>query len=199
LTVDSTEDGRTWREKGTRIHVLTGGPCSGKTTLLDELARRGFPVIPEAARVVIQEGRWTPASHPLEFQREVLRLQIEWERAAPPGVVFADRGIGDHFGYIEYYRSVRGIDILADFTGQLAGAWEEARARYGAIFLLDQAETYTPAAYRRESEAEAVAVHRALSGAYRSRHARVIEVPWGPVGERVERVLAAVEPQSPMS
>ena len=174
------------------IFILTGGPCAGKTTLLDELARRGFPVIPEAARAVIQEGRWTPASHPLEFQREVLRLQLEWERATPAGVVFADRGIGDHFGYLEYYRAVRGIDIIAAFSGELAGAWEEARARYGAIFILEQNRTYTPAAYRRESEAEAAAVHRALSGAYRSRHPRIIEVPWGPVEERADQVIAEV-------
>src|SRR5882672_8774530 len=142
------------------IHILTGGPCAGKTTLLEELARRGFPVIPEAARMVIQDGRLTPAADPLEFQREVLRRQLAFERAAPSGVVFADRGVGDHFGYIEYYRAVRGIDILATFAGELAIAWDEARPRYGAIFLLDQGLTYTPTAYRRESEAEAAAVHQ---------------------------------------
>jgi len=185
----------------TRIFILTGGPCAGKTTLLEELARRGFPVIPEAARMVIQDGHLTPAADPLEFQREVLRRQLAFERAAPSGVVFADRGVGDHFGYIEYYRTARGIDILAAFARELSVAWDEARPRYGAIFLLDQGLTYyTPTAYRRENEAEAAAVHQALAGAYRARHRRVIDVPWGSVEERAERVIAAaVNSQPPTS
>ena len=34
-------------------YVLTGGPCSGKTTLIDELKQRGYSVFPEPARIVI--------------------------------------------------------------------------------------------------------------------------------------------------
>lgn len=36
-------------------YVLTGGPGTGKTTLLKELAKRGYQTVPEAARLVIQE------------------------------------------------------------------------------------------------------------------------------------------------
>ena len=37
-------------------YVITGGPSTGKTTLLEELAKRGYKTIPEVARVVIDEG-----------------------------------------------------------------------------------------------------------------------------------------------
>jgi len=35
--------------------VVSGGPGSGKTTVLHELAARGFPFAPEVARQIIQE------------------------------------------------------------------------------------------------------------------------------------------------
>jgi predicted ATPase len=35
--------------------VLTGGPHSGKTTLIEELRRRGQRVVPEAALALIEE------------------------------------------------------------------------------------------------------------------------------------------------
>ena len=35
--------------------VVTGGPGAGKTSLITELARRGFHTIPESGRAVIRE------------------------------------------------------------------------------------------------------------------------------------------------
>ncbi|MCA1288174.1 AAA family ATPase [Salipiger bermudensis] len=35
--------------------VVTGGPGAGKTSLITELARRGFHTIPESGRAIIRE------------------------------------------------------------------------------------------------------------------------------------------------
>ena len=35
--------------------VVTGGPSAGKTSLIEELAHRGFHTIPESGRVIIRE------------------------------------------------------------------------------------------------------------------------------------------------
>ncbi len=35
--------------------VVTGGPSAGKTSLITELARRGFHTIPESGRAIIRE------------------------------------------------------------------------------------------------------------------------------------------------
>jgi predicted ATPase len=37
------------------LYVVTGGPGTGKTTVLRELERKGFPCVPEVARQLIQE------------------------------------------------------------------------------------------------------------------------------------------------
>jgi len=174
------------------IHVLTGGPCSGKSTALAEIARRGFAVIPEAAAAIILEGSLHPDRDPLAFQREVLRRQLAAERDAPDGPAFADRGIGDGFGYLEFYRRRRGLDLDAAFGGELRAAWDEARRRYGTVFLLDRSPEFRREDYRRETADEAALIHEALAAAYRARHPRVIEVPWGSIGERVDRILDSI-------
>jgi len=40
-------------EVQTNWHVITGGPCSGKSTLIDQLANHGFQTVPESARLYI--------------------------------------------------------------------------------------------------------------------------------------------------
>ena len=39
----------------TNWHVITGAPCSGKSTLIDQLAARGFQTAPEAARQYFEQ------------------------------------------------------------------------------------------------------------------------------------------------
>ena len=40
--------------KNTQWYVITGPPCSGKTTLIDKLEALGYPVVHEVARWVIE-------------------------------------------------------------------------------------------------------------------------------------------------
>lgn len=40
--------------------VITGGPSVGKSTLLNELRKSGFTVVPEQATAVIKEGKILP-------------------------------------------------------------------------------------------------------------------------------------------
>ena len=40
-----------------KAHVITGGPGVGKTTVVEILARRGYAIVPEAARMIIEEER----------------------------------------------------------------------------------------------------------------------------------------------
>ena len=73
--------------------VITGGPGTGKTTLLMALQARGYPIVGDSARTIIQDRRkrgLSPRSNAYEFARETLRMDIEnfVHHAATPGRVF---------------------------------------------------------------------------------------------------------------
>ena len=84
-------------------HVILSG-CSGggKSTLLAELARRGFPVVPEPGRrIVAQEkpghGSALPWVDPEAFARRAIEMALEDRRGlrGVTGWLFFDRGLID--------------------------------------------------------------------------------------------------------
>src|SRR5690554_1815606 len=46
-------------KENNNFYVLTGGPGVGKTTLLEELERRNYEIVPEIARELIKEQQKT--------------------------------------------------------------------------------------------------------------------------------------------
>jgi energy-coupling factor transporter ATP-binding protein EcfA2 len=90
-----------------RLFVVTGGPGSGKTTLIDALAQAGCARSIEAGRGVIQDqvaiaGPALPWRDPQAFAElmlcwEMRSYHLTQEQAGP---VFFDRGMPDVIGYL---------------------------------------------------------------------------------------------------
>src|SRR5690606_37036756 len=90
-----------------RFFVLTGGPGSGKTTLVKALGASGFRSTVEAGRAVIRDqvaigGPALPWNDPTLFAE----LMLSWEMrshtiaSADIGPFFFDRGLPDIAGYL---------------------------------------------------------------------------------------------------
>ena len=80
--------------------VITGAPGAGKTTLLLALQARGYLIVGDTARTIIQDRRkrgLSPRPDPYAFAQELLRMDIEnfVHHAASPGPVFFERGVLD--------------------------------------------------------------------------------------------------------
>lgn len=91
-------------------YVITGGPSSGKTTLIKELSKLGFITCPEAARILIDKGIKNGKSvkeirgDEAEFQKRVLKMKIEKEKKMPRNkIVFFDRAIPDSIAYYQIF------------------------------------------------------------------------------------------------
>ncbi|PKL72547.1 hypothetical protein CVV26_00860 [Candidatus Kuenenbacteria bacterium HGW-Kuenenbacteria-1] len=89
-------------------YVLTGGPSSGKTTLIKELKKLGYIVFLEAARVFIDKeiakGKILKEirNNETEFQKKILKIKIKTEKIAPKNkIVFFDRAIPDSIAYYQ--------------------------------------------------------------------------------------------------
>ena len=88
------------------FYVLTGGPGSGKTSVLQELERRGYICIPEVARPIIKEqisinGDALPWKNREKYSELMLQHSVRdfIQYQNEDNICFFDRGIPDTYGY----------------------------------------------------------------------------------------------------
>lgn len=118
----------------TNWHVITGASCSGKTTLVDQLADHGFQTGPEPARRFVKselaKGRTLEKIRQdrAEFTSLVYDLMLERERRLPADqVTFLDRAIPDALAFFRF-AGLNPNEILADCFLH----------RYASVFILDR-------------------------------------------------------------
>ena len=101
-----------------RFIILSGCSGGGKSTLLAELARRGFATVEEPGRrIVIEETRNGGTALPwidLEaFARRAIAMALEDRQKAPPeGPVFFDRGLIDAASALRHINGDAFIETL---------------------------------------------------------------------------------------
>ncbi len=166
-------------------YVLTGGPCSGKTTLLDELHKLNYFTVPEVARELLDKlaSRGVPAKDVWgapELQRLILQKKIELEESAPKNkVVFFDRGLPDSIAYFE---------LLGLQTGNIE---KISRNRYRKVFFLELLPFRQDSA-RTESEAMAKKLDKLIFRSYKDLDYEITRVPNAPIKARLKLILSAV-------
>ncbi len=152
--------------------VITGAPCAGKTTLIQALARRGFPVAGEVAREYI-DARLAAGStlrqiraDALSFERHILLEKARLERRLPPRrLVFLDRAIPDSTAYFR----LEGLDPAEPLT-------LSRMFRYREVYLLERLK-FTPDGIRSEDDATAARLEDLLIETYSQLDYPIIRVP----------------------
>lgn len=169
------------------LHIITGGPSSGKSSLVAALAAEGFAHMPEAGRAIIQDQQ-AVGGHalPWDDRAAFAELMLGWElrshreaRAMARPVIF-DRGVPDVIGYL------RLCDLPVPDHVRRAGEL----FRYNpTVFIAPYwAEIFTQDAERRQEPAEAEATFHAMRQAYAELGYDLIELPRGPLAMRVDFV-----------
>lgn len=169
-------------------YVITGGPSSGKTTVLNELAKLGYTIYPEAARVFIDEEMAKGKSikeirgDEAEFQRRVLKIKIDAEKSAPKDeIIFFDRAIPDS---IAYYR-ICGLDSkeVLEFCREKS---------YRKIFIFKQLPFEND--YARVEDTQTIEkLNKLLKESYENLGYEVINILVMPVKDRVKKILSEIE------
>ena len=170
-------------------YVLTGGPSIGKTTLIEILASTGHSIVPESARMIIEEERVKdsdilPWKNIEKFQERVAEKQIELENDVDESekTIFLDRSIVDGTGYCKL-GNIETPKIIDEI----------ARNRYDKIFVLDPLLHFENDGLRFEDIEQAKNVHQHIIDAYKYYGYELIFVPVLPPNERVGYILERIE------
>lgn len=171
----------------TKWCVITGAPSSGKTSVIEALARRGYATEPEVARELIEEclkrGEKLEDLHKRNewLQNEILSLKLERERRQDPQLlVFLDRGIPDS---LTYFR-IAGLSLSA--------VVEAAREfRYASVFIFDRLPLVRDGV-RSESDEIARQIDFALERDYIDLGYHPVRVPVMPIEARADFILSTL-------
>jgi len=168
----------------TKWNVISGAPCSGKTTLIERLQVMGYRTVPETARQFIEaefsRGRTIEElrGDEVAFQRRLLNVRLKVEHDLEPDqFLFLDRAIPE---VITFYRAI-GLDpneILPECT----------LYTYASVFILDRLPLLKDGV-RTEDDAVSDFHDEWLYRDYRALGYDVRRVPVMPVTDRVEFIL----------
>lgn len=175
-----------------RFYIVTGGPGSGKTSLIEALRAQGYYCAVEAGREIIQDqvridGRALPWRDPLLFAELMLCCDMRSYRLAElsSGPVFLDRGIPDIAGYLRLMnipvpthlqKAVQNFGY--NRTVFIAPPWPE-------IFCQDQE--------RKQDLNEAQRTYEAIATTYQAHSYELLELPRFSIEERCRFVLDHVQ------
>lgn len=169
-------------------HVLTGAPCSGKTTLVDLLTARGFMTVPEIARQAydreIAKGRTIAEIHQdiRNFQRGVADLQLSCEQDLDPDdTAFLDRAFPDSLTFFRIF-GLNPNEILPKCF----------QYHYDSVFILDRLPFERDRQLGPEDDASARFVDEWLERDYRALNYQVVRVPVLPPEERLAFLLERI-------
>ncbi|MCP4284666.1 MAG: ATP-binding protein [Gammaproteobacteria bacterium] len=174
----------------TNWHVITGTVSSGKTTLIDQLADRGFQTVPEAGRQYFEremaKGRTIDEirenSATLTRSLIDIMLGIEYGLRAND-VLFLDRSFPDALAFCRVY-GLNPNEILANCFHHC----------YASVFLLDRFLVEQDGV-RTEDDATADLIDEWLARDYSALGYSVVRVPVLSLQERLAFVLERLSEQ----
>jgi predicted ATPase len=177
------------RDNAERFFIITGGPGSGKTSLLDALEKMNYKRSVEAGRGIIQQqvaigGRALPWDDKLLFAELMLSWEVRSYQIAEQwaGIVFFDRGVPDVAAYL----------MLSNMPvpRYVQKAIETFHYNPPVFIAPPWREIFTQDRERKQDFEEAIRTYEALVETYTGNGYKLVELPYVSIEERVRFVLA---------
>lgn len=156
--------------------VLSGGPGSGKSTIINQLILRKYKCFEEVSRSLIKEAQKKNyfKNYPLEFSEKVFNARVEdYEKSeylvisSSQPYIFFDRGIHDTVAYLNY------LGKTNNYKEKLF------KYKYDLVFLLDLNEDfYINDNERLETFHQALKIHKQIEEIYLKSNHETIKIPW---------------------
>lgn len=172
--------------------VITGGPGTGKSSIINELISRGFNCFEEVSRQVTLDARKNGIeqlflTEPLLFSELLLKARTQQYKDAElieDTIIFLDRGLPDVLAYMDYAKS--------DYPQHFIDACKHHK--YDKVFVLAPwQEIFVTDSERYESFEQAVEIHDALLKTYQRFGYDLVDVPFGTIASRADFILERLQ------
>ncbi|MBS3066980.1 ATP-binding protein [Candidatus Pacearchaeota archaeon] len=159
--------------------VITGGPCSGKTTLINILSEKGYYVIGEIARKVLIERKNNELNknefsirQTIMAERQIAK-EKELETRKGKLVIF-DRSLIDILAYCRYF-DINPPKVIDNIN---------LSKNYDFVFILDLLP-FEKDEVRIENEEDVLTIHNLIYGIYKNLGYNIIQVPVMDIEKRI--------------
>jgi len=171
--------------------VITGGPGTGKSSIITELIKRGYTCFEEISREVTIKAQKEGIdqlflSNPLLFSELLLKGRLQQFKNSEnlnSNIIFFDRGIPDVLAYMDFIGNAypkNFIDIAK-------------KSVYNNVFILKPwQEIYKSDNERYESFEQSKEIYKHLLNGYKSFGYNPINVPFGTIKERTDFILTKI-------
>lgn len=176
----------------TKRIVITGGPGSGKTALINFLENEGHHVMHEISREVIQQAQKEGIEQlfledSMLFSQKLMDGRLKQFKAGDlceVPILFYDRGMPDVTAYLDYVNEMYPLEFEQNCRSH----------RYDYVFVLPPwKEIYKQDNERYESYEEAEKIFQFLKSGYENYGYLIHEVPMGAVKNRVQHILETIK------
>lgn len=172
--------------------ILTGGPGSGKSAVINSLRRKGYMTIEENGRKIIQQqvavkGDALPWDNLIKFRDLMLQQAIDDYLSVPESInpIFFDRGIIDIFSYSQLIG-----EVISEQPNNFAQQYEYNKI---VFFFPPWEEIYTQDSERKQDYEEAIKTSHIIRMAYSKYYYELVEVPKTDVESRVAFILKTIK------
>jgi predicted ATPase len=172
--------------------VITGGPGTGKSSIIYELKKRGFYCFDEISRDVTLKAREDGIeqlflTEPMRFSELLLKGRIQQFKEAETideEFVFMDRGIPDVLAYMDF--------INDDYPKQFKDSCNNFVYSH-AFILAPWQDIFSSDSERYENFDQAIEIHKHLLSTYKTYDYSLLDVPFGSIESRTDFILNVIQ------
>ena len=171
-------------------YIITGGPGTGKTSIINELKKRGFNCIDEVSREIIADqiqrgGTILPWENQIAFENKIANLRAkQYLSSAVNGICFFDRSVLDCVAYLK----LSNLKTTPEIINNIKKCNFNSTVFYTPIWE----EIYKNDNERKEDIEMSTKIQQNILQTYTSEGYKLIEIPKFAITERANFILSKI-------